>query len=287
MQGISYKESMGRRIFNVFNVIFLTFVMLSIAIPLLNIVVTSLASDKDVLENSFLLIPKSITFKHYRTILTSGYFAGFFNSIKITIIGVLISIPLTVSMAYALTNDKFPLQSFWSKFIVATMILDGGIIPFYLLIKYLGLLDSHLSIILPLSMSAYNLILVMNYMRSIPKSLAESAKVDGAGELTILAKIIIPVSIPIIAAITLFYAVTLWNNYFYVIMFINKQEKYNIQVLLRSLIIENDPSVTGSESIYDNFKMAVMLMGMLPILVFYPIIQKHFIGGIMLGSIKG
>jgi len=283
----TYKESVGRKCFIAFDYVFLIIVALLIMIPLMNILVTSLAEDKDVLQNSFLLVPKSITFEHYINILKSGYLGGFINSLKITILGIIVAMPLTVTMGYALANDKMPARSFWINFVLATMILDGGIIPFYLLIKKIGLMDTHAAVFLPLALSSYNLILVVNYMRSIPKSLSESARVDGASELRILISIILPISVPILSAITLFYLVDLWNNYFNVIMFINKQSKYNIQVMLRSLVIENDAAATGQETVYDNFKMAVMVLGMLPILMVYPFIQKYFVKGIMLGAIKG
>jgi len=280
-----YKDSLPRKIFLVFNYLFLTLLTLSIVIPILNVVVTSLAEDKDVLENSFLLIPKSITFEHYKAILNSGYLQGFLNSLKITIIGFIIAMPLTIITAYALSHDDLKGKNVYMKLIVATMIVDGGIIPLYLLIRYLGLMGTHAAVYLPLAMYTYNLILMVNYMRSIPKSLAESARIDGASELVILFKIIVPVSTPIIAAISLFYVVLIWNNYFYPLMFINDPNKMNIQVMLRSLIIENNSGNADSFGRYDNFKMAVMIMGILPVAILYPFIQKHFISGIMLGIV--
>jgi putative aldouronate transport system permease protein len=188
-------------------------------------------------------------------------------------------------MGYALAQRDLIGKNFLMKFIVATMVLDAGIMPLYMVVKQLGLIDNYLSLILPSAISTYNLILMKNYMSSIPESIIESARIDGCSELGILFRIVVPVSIPIIAAVTLFYTVAHWNSYLYVVMFINDSSKYTLQVLLRQLIFQSESAISSASAL-NNFKMAVMIMTMIPVLVLYPFIQKYFISGIMLGSVK-
>ncbi len=151
----------------------------------------------------------------------------------------------------------------------------------------LGLINSMGAIIFPVAVSTFNLIIIKNYMTSIPVSLIESATLDGCNDVTILLKIVLPLSVSIIAAVTLFYFVSYWNRYFEVIMFINDSRKYTLQVVLRSLMFESDESLGGGQYVYNNLKMAVMVLGMLPVLIIYPFVQRHFVSGLMLGGVKG
>ncbi len=281
-----YKTGIGRKIFLIINTIILLVVCLVVLIPLVMILVTSLSPDAIVARKGFVLIPQAITFKNYIAILNSGYMKAFWNSVLVTVAATGFSMVMTVIMGYAMAQKDLIGRTFLIRFVIATMVLDAGIIPFYLVIKNLGMIDSYLSLIIPAAISTYNLILVKNYIASLPESLMESARLDGCSELGIMFKIVIPVSIPILAAVTLFSAVSHWNSYFQVVMFINDSSKYTLQVLLRQLIFESESAVS-SHSALNNFKMAVMIMTMLPVLMLYPFIQKHFISGIMLGSIKG
>jgi putative aldouronate transport system permease protein len=260
-------------------------IALLILFPLMLIVSTSISPDNIIIDKGFVLIPKDITFSIYSRILRSGYMKAFKNSILITAAATSFSMIMTIMMGYVLAQKDLIGRSLLLRFVIITMVLDVGVIPNYLVVKYLGLIDSYASLIIPVAISTYNLILVKNYITAIPDSLLESARLDGCSELGILFKIIIPVSIPIIAAITLFYTVAHWNRYFEVIMYINDSSKYTLQVLLRQLIFQSESSIT-SEALYNNFKMAVMIMTMLPVLILYPFIQKYFISGIMLGSVK-
>lgn len=281
-----YKPGIGRKIFVILNGIILSSVCLVVLIPLVMILVTSLSPDAVVARKGFVLIPQAITFKNYIAILNSGYMKAFWNSVFVTVAATAFSMIMTVIMGYAMAQKDLIGRKFLIRFVIATMVLDAGIIPFYLVIKNLGMIDSYLSLIIPAAISTYNLILVKNYIASLPESLMESARLDGCTELGIMFKIVIPVSVPILAAITLFSAVSHWNSYFQVVMFINDSSKYTLQVLLRQLIFESESAVS-SHSALNNFKMAVMIMTMLPVIILYPFIQKHFISGIMLGSIKG
>lgn len=281
-----YKAGPGRKLFLAANNLFLMLVCAAIILPLLLIVVTSISPDHIAAKEGFVLIPREITFSNYLAIFNSGYMPAFYNSLLVTVSATVFSMMMTVIMGYALAQKDLPGKKFFIRFVVATMVLDAGIIPFYLVIRYLGLIDSYLSLVIPAAISTYNLILVKNYIASIPESLIESARLDGCSEMGTLIRIVLPVSIPIIAAVTLFYAVHHWNTYFQVVMFINDSSKYTLQVLLRQLIFQSESAVS-SHSALNNFKMAVMIMTMLPVLILYPFVQKYFISGIMLGSVKG
>lgn len=269
----------------VINAIILTTVCLAVFLPIMMVIVTSLSPDEIVAKEGFVLIPQGITLQSYKAIFNSGYMHAFKNSILVTIAATAFSMIMTITMGYAMAQKDLIGRSFLIKFVIATMVLDAGIIPFYLVVKSLGLIDSYLSLILPAAISTYNLILVKNYISSLPESLMESARLDGCSEMGIMFRIVIPISIPIIAAITLFTTVSHWNTYFNVVMFINTSSKYTLQVLLRQLIFQSESAIS-SYSALNNFKMAVMIMTMLPVIILYPFVQKYFISGIMLGSIK-
>ncbi len=280
-----YQVSIGRKVFNVINFAVLSLVCIVIALPVLMIIVTSLSPDDIVARLGFVLVPRDITFQSYRAILNSGYMPAFRNSILVTIAATAFSMIMTVTMGYAMAQKDLIGKSFLIRFVIATMVLDAGIIPFYLVVKNLGLINSYLALIIPAAISTYNLILVKNYISSLPESLMESARIDGCTEIGIMIRIVMPISIPILAAVTLFTTVSHWNTYLSVVMFINDSSKYTLQVLLRQLIFQSESAIS-SYSALNNFKMAVMIMTMLPVLILYPLVQKYFISGIMLGSIK-
>ena len=208
------------------------------------------------------------------------------NSLGVTVAATAFSMALTTTMAYALSQERLMFRNFFMNAVLVTMFLDGGIIPLYMLVRNMKMIDSYGALVFPVAIGTYNLILMRNYFRTLPVSLIESARVDGCSELKTLIRIVLPISVPILAAVTLFYAVGHWNRYFEVVMFINKGEKYTLQVLLRQLIFQGESEVTA-QVVVNNFKMAVMVVAMLPVLVLYPFIQKYFISGIMLGSVKG
>jgi putative aldouronate transport system permease protein len=249
------------------------------------VVSTSLSPDSVVVNKDFVLLPTKVTLANYIRILKSGYMTAFKNSILVTVGATVFSMVLTVMTGYALAQKELIGRNILIRLILVTMVLDVGTIPSYLVVKYLGLLNSYASLIIPFGISTFNLILVKNYMMSIPPSLIESARLDGCSEIGILFKIVLPVSLPIIAAITLFYTVDNWNRYFQVVMYINDSSKYTLQVLLRQLVFQSDANITA-EAIHNNFKMAVMILTMIPVLILYPFMQRYFVSGIMLGSVK-
>lgn len=280
------KESGARKVFRIFNIFFLSGICLIIIIPIWNVLITSFAEDKDVLGGMYLLFPKSFTLRNYIRVFHSGYMRGFWNSLMIAGTGTLLAMLITVPLAYALSQKNLIGRNFFMKMISVTLVFDAGIMPFYILIKTLGLIDTRLSLILPFAVSTFNLIIIKNYMQSIPESLIESARLDGCSDVMILIKIIIPLSVPILAVVILFYFVSFWNRYTEAVMLINNSSKYTLQVMLRALVFQSDGSMGEGAAIYDNMKMAVMVLGMLPVLLVYPFVQRHFVSGLMLGGVK-
>lgn len=284
---MDYKINWSRRLFLTGNFILCFGVALVVLFPLWMALATSVAPDTQVIQGNFILFPKSFNLSCYATVFQSGYMKGFLNSLIITVVGTILSMVLTLFTGYALAQKDLIGRRFFMGFIFVTMVFNPGVIPFYMVVRSLGLINTYASLFIPVLIQTYNLILMKNYLISIPESLIESARLDGCSELGILFKIVVPVSIPIIAALTLFYVVFYWNQYLNVVMFINDSAKNTIQVLLRQLIFDSSSFQTGQNRVYPNFKMTVMVLAMLPVLIFYPFIQRYFISGIMLGSIKG
>lgn len=280
------RESNARKAFRAFNAIFLGLVCFVVVVPIWNVIVTSFAEDKDVMGGVYLLIPKSFTLKNYVRILNSGYMRGFWNSMFVAVTGTLIAMLVTVPMGFALAQKKLVGRNILMRLISITLVFDAGIMPFYILIKTLGLIDSRWALILPFAVSTYNLIIVKNFMTSIPESLIEAAKLDGCNDVMTLIKVVLPLSVPILSTVMLFYFVSFWNRYTEAVMFINNSTKYTLQVMLRSLVFQSDGSLGEGNIVYDNMKMAVMVLGMLPVLVIYPFVQRYFVSGLMLGGVK-
>ena len=280
------RESGARKIFRVFNALFLAAVCIVIIIPIWNVIVTSFAEDKDVMGGVYLLIPKSFTLKNYIRIFNSGYMRGFWNSMFVAVVGTGLAMLITVPLGYALAQKKLIGRKIIMRLISITLVFDAGIMPFYILIKSLGLIDSRWSLIVPFMISTFNLIIVKNFMTSIPESLIEAATLDGCNDLMTLIRVVIPLSVPILSAVMLFYFVSFWNRYTEAVMFINNSSKYTLQVMLRSLVFQSDGSLGEGNIVYDNMKMAVMVLGMLPVLVIYPFVQRYFVSGLMVGGVK-
>jgi len=214
-------------------------------------------------------------------------------SIGTTLVGTLLSMLLTSLMAYGLSRRDLDGRRVIMFLVVFTMLFNGGMIPTFLVVKELGLIDTYAALILPSAIAAFNLIILKNFFQNIPDGLEESAKIDGCSDFGILFRIVLPLSMPAIATISLFYAVTYWNTYMSAILYLNKSEMWPIQVLLRQIVVlasgmdyssSLDSEVPPPEQ---SVKMAVIVVATLPILLVYPFLQKHFAKGAMLGSIKG
>jgi putative aldouronate transport system permease protein len=266
---------------------------ISIVLPFINVVAISFATQQEYLKSTILLIPKAFTLENFRALFEDGrIWIGFRTTFLILGLGLPINLILTTSMAYGLSRPEFPFKRFLIYFVVITMMFNGGIIPMYLLMKELHLTNSIWSVVLAYGVNSFYLIIMMNYFQSIPNSLMESAKLDGAGEWSILFRIILPLSMPIIATITLFYAVDRWNEWFNAMIFIRDGNLVPLQLALRSIVIDSQMSAqmnvsnVQAEKFSEGMKMAAVIVAMLPIMCVFPFFQKYFAKGMLVGAIK-
>jgi putative aldouronate transport system permease protein len=277
--------------FDICNALFFLALALIMFIPLLNVATLSLEPAHIAAETGKIhLFPEQITFKAYTTIWQyADIKRAFLNTAFVTGVGTLLALLITGALAYGLAQREVMGMRLITYLVMITMVLKVGIMPHYLLTKNLGLIDNLWSIILPKLTLAFNLILMKTYFESLPKELAESAKMDGCSDVGIFFRIIVPISAPIIATVALFYAVEYFNEYFSAVMYLTNRKNITLQVLLREILIDssgqNDAS--GSVELGKNLKMATAIYAIVPILLVYPFLQKHFTKGIMVGAIKG
>jgi len=274
--------------------ILLTGFAVAIILPFLNVVAVSFVTQQEYLKSSILLFPKSFTFENYKSLFEDGrIWTGYRTTLLLLTLGLPLNMFLTTSMAYGLSRPSFPFKRFFIYFVVLTMLFSGGIIPMYLLMKELSLINTIWSVVLVYGINSFYLIIMMNNFTTIPISLMESAKLDGAGEWRILFKIILPLSLPIIATMTLFYAVDRWNEWFNAMIFIRKGDLTVLQLALRSIVIDsqisqqlNISNVQTDKQFSEGLKMAAVIVSMLPIMCVFPMLQKHFVKGMLVGAIK-
>ncbi len=277
--------------------VLLGIVALIAVFPFYNVLIVSFADSVAVSKQLIYLLPNSFDLSSYEFIFKSSTITGsFFVSVLITFLGTAMSMVFTTAGAYALSKKDFPGRNIIMKAVIFTMFFSGGLIPLYLTVKNLGLYDNLLALIFPSVINTFYLIIMINYFKTIPDSLEESARIDGANDLGILIKIVFPISTPTIAAISLFYAVDQWNAFYFAMLFIKDNKKYPLQLLLREVLVNysamiNSPaaaSMMRDKPIYqESLKMAVVVLTAVPILMVYPLLQKYFTKGIMIGSIKG
>ena len=282
--------------------IYLVLILLcgSIVICFWHLLNLSLSPSYIATKGGLLLYPKDATIDNYARVIGNRYiWLGYKNTIIRTVIGTVLQLFFTSMGAYVLSKKFFPHRTFWTVFIVFTMFFSGGLIPSYLLVKELGMIDSYASMILPGLISAYNMVIVRNYFQSLPEEIEESCLIDGAGRFRIFLQFVLPLSKPILATVALWLAVGHWNSWFDVLIYIqNDPNKFTLQIVLRRIIL------TGSKEILDTsaavnaaemesvvssegLKAACIFVTTLPILCAYPFVQKFFVKGIMIGSLKG
>ncbi|OUS78166.1 ABC transporter permease [Paenibacillus sp. MY03] len=280
--------------FDIFNYIFLAIFALLMLLPLLYVLSGSLTSDAELSLKKVVLIPMEPTLDSYRYILKSGIILqSLMYSIWITVVGTAINIFSTAVMAYPLSRRTLRGRSVVMRLVIFTMLFSGGMIPSYLLVKELGMLNSYWSLWLPGAIAAFNLILMKNFFQELPDGIEEAAKIDGCNDMQILFRMALPLSMPSIAALTLFYAVSNWNSFFNALMYIQDSNKWPIQVWLQQIVILSqagyDPNNSTTEFVKppETVKLAVISVATLPILCIYPFLQKYFAKGVLLGSVKG
>jgi len=293
------KESKGRRVFIAVNYLFVGIVTISCIIPIINVLATSFSSAQYINAGSVSLIPKGFTTAAYRFVLQNPKFwASVWVTVKRVLIGVPLNVIMSILIAYPLSKDEkqFPARKYYSWFFVITMIFSGGMVPTYILVNKLNLMDTVGALVLPTAVNVFNTLILMNFMRGIPKPLEEACMLDGAGQFTILWKVFLPLSKPAIATVTLFNLINHWNSWYDGLLYNNYVDHYPLQTYLQSMIQSvtdmnllqtniNDmmlrQSVTGR-----NLSAAQIFISVIPILVIYPYLQKYFTSGLVMGSVK-
>ena len=293
------RRSKGERVFDVFNYILLGFLGFCTLYPFLNVLNISLSTPADVAKIGLRILPLNPNFEGYKKIMENTYLlTGYKNTIIRTILGTAVNVFLSAMVAYPLSKKYLPNRNIWISMIIFTMFFSGGLIPSYLLIQKLKLTNTIWSLILPGAISTFNMIIVRNYFMSLPAELEESARIDGANDIRILFSIILPISAPIIATIALWSAVGHWNAWFDALIYITNEKLMVLQVILRKMIVEGSMQYiesTGGSFVYEDgfkptpdiIKCAAIMVSSLPIIMVYPFVQKYFIQGIMIGSLKG
>lgn len=264
--------------------------------PVCHVIMYSISDPKKAMGGGLFFLPKGLSFESFRLLFqTKEVFIAYRNTIFVTVVGTCINMIMTAGLAYPLSIRRFIGRNFISLAIYFTMLFSGGMIPLYLLVESLGLIDSIWALILPGTISAWNMFIMRNYFQGLPCELEESASLDGASPMVILFRIILPISKPMLAAIALFYAVVHWNSYFNCILYINTQSKQTLQVFLRSMLtytsMQQMATATDLDALgeltEESVKMATIVVSVIPMLIVYPFLQKYFVTGIMIGSIKG
>ncbi|WP_419872746.1 carbohydrate ABC transporter permease [Candidatus Pristimantibacillus sp. PTI5] len=283
-------------IFDVVNYLFLGLFAIAAILPFIYVISGSFATDAELTKRAVFLIPETFSIAAYEFIFsTNTILKSIGVSMYVTIIGTAVNLFFTVTMAYPLARRSLMGRNAVLNLVVFSMLFGGGMIPTYLVIRELSLLDSYWALILPGAISAFNLIIVKNFFQELPPGLEEAAKIDGCTELGLLWRIVLPLSKPVLATFTLFYAVGHWNDFFAALLYINNPEKWPLQVLLRQIVLLSQAAAGDLNSMDPNFvkppdqsiKMAVIVVGTVPILMVYPFLQKHFAKGVLIGSIKG
>lgn len=286
---LSFKKGLrGRTIFRIVNVLFLIIVMISMIVPLLKILSDSFDTTGNYGMN---LIPKKFSFDGYVAIFTSkSLYMPFLISIYTTAVGTFIGLALSTLGAYAFIQKRMPGRRFFVWIIFFTMVFNGGLVPTYLLMRDIHLLNSLWSVMLPLSLNVFNMILMKSFFEQIPESLFEAARIDGCSPMGIFIKVVLPLSTPALACIGLFFAVEYWNHFFNFVMYITDTTKFNFQIKLRELILDStdlDTAKSGGKTTSAlSIQNAAIIVAMLPFMVIYPFCQKYFVQGVTMGAVK-
>ncbi len=266
-------------------------------LPFVYVVAGSFATERELTERAFFLIPQTISLNAYQYILKTGdTFRGLKNSILVAGIGTLINMAVSSTLAYPLSRQYFKGRTFFTNMVIITMLFGGGMVPSYMLVSnILHLKNTFWALWLPAAVNPFNMIIIKNYFQGIPTELEEASRIDGCNDGQIFIKIILPLSKPVLASVSLFYAVTHWNSYFNAMMYISDRNKEVIQIVLRRIIFLTSAVATESGLDWGPFgmppekavKMATTVVATVPMLLVYPFIQKYFTQGVMVGSVKG
>ena len=295
---VGQNATLGSRIFDVLNYLIVTLIAVSTLFPFIYIISASFATEYEITTRPMFIIPQDVTVNAYEFIFSSNkILRGFRNSIFITVFGTAINLFFTITMAYALSKRRLRGRNIFLNMVIVSMFFSGGMIPGYVIVaNVLNLKNTFWAVLLPGAISSYNLMIVKNFFQGIPQELEESAAIDGSTDIGILWKIVLPLSLPVLATFGLFYAVGHWNAYFGAMIYMtNAKEKWPLQVLLRELIILANGSAGDITNMDPEFvqppeqsvKMAVIVVSTVPIMCVYPFLQKYFVKGVMVGALKG
>ncbi|MEK3682572.1 carbohydrate ABC transporter permease [Paenibacillus sp. FSL R10-2736] len=298
------KESRGDKLFLISTYIYLCLALVVVLYPLIYILSASISSPQDVNSGAMWLFPKNVTLDGYKLVFENPkIWNGYLNTIIYTVAGTLLNLAVTLPASYALSRSDFVGRQLFMGLILFTMFFSGGLVPTYLLVKNLGLINSMGALILPVAASVWNIVVARTFFQTtIPKELQEAAHIDGCTNLRLFLRIVLPLSAPIVAVMALFYGVSHWNSYFPSLIYLNDEAKYPLQMVLRQILVLQEMSaettgaaINGEVAIAMNnkaetaslIKYGVIVVSTLPIVAVYPFLQRYFVQGVMIGSVKG
>jgi putative aldouronate transport system permease protein len=292
-KAVRHYDSLGSRTFDVLNVLLLCGLGLVTVLPLFYVLAGSFATESEISSRPFFLWPEKFVTDTYQYIFSTDTFVrALLTTICVTAVGTVVQLTLTLTMAYPLAKRALPGRALVLNLVIFTLVFSGGMIPTYLVVRDLGLLDSYWALILPLAINPFYLIVVKSFFQELPEALEEAARIDGCNELNVFLRIVLPLSKPIIATFSLFYAVGIWNDYMSTLLYIDDSKKWTLQMIVRQLTATNADSANVLQQLEtvtfpeQGLKFAVVVVATLPILLFYPFLQKHFAKGVLIGSVK-
>ena len=292
-----YKKSLGSKIFDVFNCIFMLGIILVTVYPIYYVLICSVSDSSSLIgARGLKLVPSGFNLNAYKAVFGNpNIFSGYRVTLFVVVTGTVLSVMATAIGAFLITRRDFKIRKIMSYMMVFTMYFSGGMIPTYLLVyKWLHLGDSLWALILPVLISTYNLLIMKANFEALPPSLEEAAKIDGANDILVLFRIVLPLSLPVIAVMFLYYGVSYWNSWFTAMMYLRDRNKFPLQLILREILLSNDTtamdaggSAGDKYAIGESIKYSTIVVATVPILCLYPFIQKYFVKGIMVGAVKG
>lgn len=292
------KETFGDKLLSCIIHALLVLALIAVLYPLLFVLVASISDPSKVLDGEVWLWPKGITFRGYEKVFQNNdILQGYGNTILYTVIGTAVNLVMTILAAYPLSRKDLAGRGFFTAFFVFTMFFSGGLIPTYLLVKNLGMVNTMWALIIPNALAIWNVIIMRTFFQqNIPIEVQESAQIDGCSNIQILVRIVLPLSMPILAVMTLFYSVAHWNSFFSALIYLTDRGKYPLQLILREILIQSnlkDMVGTSEESLAKSvmegeaIKYAVVIIANLPVLLLYPFLQRYFVKGLVIGAVKG
>ncbi len=294
------KRTKGEKIFNIFNIAFLTLLCVIMVYPYLNQVAVAFNEGRDTMLGGITIFPRKFTLVNFKAVFTNPDFLnGAFISVTKVLLHTLLAVAMTFMSAFALTRKGLPWKRQFTLFLMIPTYISAGVIPTYILYRYLGFIDSFWVYVIPASYSFYNMVILRSFLQELPASIDESAEIDGANEFQTMVKITFPMSLPVIATVTLWVAVNSWNEYNLTLMYVSNRKLYTLQYLMMQIVKESElvqemamQSAMGNENAVvaptpDSVKAATLIVTTLPIIMVYPFLQKYFVKGITVGAVKG